>query len=984
MSGIFGGGQTNSTTDTQIGSMRVQTSAYGVAIPIGWGKPRITGNLLWYGDFTAIPHTSTQESGGKGGGEAPTNTTFSYTAAVIIGLCEGMVYDIPHAWASKSKYTGLDGLGLSIFSGSYSQSPWGYMTTYHPGEDLAYRGQAYVASAAVDLGSNADLPNLTYEVITNSTFGGGIVDANPKDVVVDYLTNPYYGVGFPAEYLPDYDNFSTYCRAAGLFISPALEEQQEGQEWLAEFVKMANSEVVFSEALLKIIPYGDTTLTANGATYSPDLTPAYDLTDDDVLEPIKVTRKTPADAFNMVRVEFLNRDLDYNVDIADAQDQANIELFGLRPMDPIQLHGICDPVIAQKIAYLILQRVLYVRNEYKVIVGWKYCLVEAMDLLTLTDSDPDMDLDQAPVLVVSTEENEDGDITLVVEDFPIGIAHAALYPSQPTAGTSLNFNVAAGNVNPPVMFEPPDQLAGGLQVWLAVSGQANWGGCNIWISTDNATYKNIGRITGAARQGVLSAALASGSDLDEIHTLSVDLTQSLGELISASTADADSLQTLCYVDGELIAYGTSVLLAANKYNLTYLVRGAYGSTIGAHNVGTQFARLDQAMFSYPFAEADIGKTIYLKFQSFNSFGAGVQTLADIEPYNYVLEGSALNSPLPNVANVTTNFVSGITQIYWDVIEDFRTPIDYEVRVGVSWAAGAVVGRTPIGTIPAIGDGTYWIAGHYRSPLGVEAYSALPQSVVISGAVLTRNVVATYSEAGTGWTGTYSGGAYKLGSVVQLAGAGDILSATDILSELDILWLGGVAPTGTYRIPVGHRVNIGRVAPCNIIISLSGYAQSIYDNILTVTDFLNVADVLGAALGPEIGLQPQIALAGADGVYGAWQNYVPGIYNAQYFDAQVVLTSTDPQIDAVLSGFIFTVDVPDRIDRFTNQAIAAGGTPLVYSAPFNAIPNVQVTILSAVAGDDVLLTSSTVSGVTIQVVNGGVGVARNVNAIAQSY
>jgi hypothetical protein len=49
-----------------------------------------------------------------------------------------------------------------------------------------------------------------------------------------------------------------------------------------------------------------------------------------------------------------------------------------------------------------------------------------------------------------------------------------------------------------------------------------------------------------------------------------------------------------------------------------------------------------------------------------------------------------------------------------------------------------------------------------------------------------------------------------------------------------------------------------------------------------------------------------------------------------------------------------------------------------------MPHVQVTILNAQAGDLVILSSVTLAHCTVQVVNGGVGVARSCNILAQGY
>lgn len=108
--------------------------------------------------------------------------------------------------------------------------------------------------------------------------------------------------------------------------------------------------------------------------YVADNKAAYDLTDDDFIvsgaqDPVKAGRKTNADAFNQIQVEYLDRDNDYNVAIAEAKDQANIEQYGLRPKDAVRMHGICDAKVAQKVAQQLLQRALYVRNEYEFKLG---------------------------------------------------------------------------------------------------------------------------------------------------------------------------------------------------------------------------------------------------------------------------------------------------------------------------------------------------------------------------------------------------------------------------------------------------------------------------------------------------------------------------------------------------------------------------------------------------------------------------------------
>lgn len=1121
MSGLFGGGKstTISTTETAVLGVRIQSSAYGLPIPIVYGRNRVPGNLIWYGDFTPVPHTTTTSSGGggKGGGHhvTSTNTTYTYTASFALALAEGPIAAINGCWKDKeyvanacqtlvsygdpvsvvgAGYTidaslsvavnatpgqlystsGLvspangvnfidrgvvvqvpmqDGSALlqlvpgldytfsagvytfpstilagttwaingispvnqavsisfdytpattipalfSSFVGGYPQSAWSYLSSLHPGQDVTYQGVAYAAAANYDLGASASLPNHTFDVTGALPYnpGAGIFDANPKEILADLLTNSHYGAGFPPPLIGDLSAFSNYCVATGLFLSPVYSSQQAANQTVAALCRLANSAPFFSEGVLKVAPYGDVAAVGNGATYTPNTTALYDLTDDDYLagagdEPVRMTRGSVADAFNSVQVEFVNRSNDYNVEIAEARDQVAVDIFGLRTADPVQAHEISDPGVARRVAQLLLQRSLFIRNVYEFTVCWKFCLLEPGDLLTLTDSA--LGLSRQAVRVTSIEEDPDtGTFTLQAEDWLAGVSSAPRYPVQAQGGYAANYNAKAAGSNTPVIFEPPDLLTvAGLEVWIGASGRGNWGGANVWVSLDGATYKMVGTISNPCRQGVLTTALPSVADPDKTSVVGVDLSVSKGALLSASQADADAFATLCYVDGELIAYRDSTLTGANQYNLDYLRRGAYGSTIGAHAAGSAFLRLDSAVFHYPFTADQIGKTINVKLQSYNSMGGGPQSLADLSPTAYTITGAALYSPLPNVQNVATNFVSGQTVLYWDAVSDFRQPaVDYEVRMGASWAASVVLGRTPTPRFTTVGDGTYWIAAHFLTAGGFSAYSATPTSVLVTGSRLSQNVIASYDEAATSWSGTTSGGAVLNAGTITLQGAGNILTDPNILINADVLHTGGIATSGAYDLPAGHAVNAGRVAPCAVSISTTSYAQSVNDNVLAIADVLGVGDFLSAALGQKIGVQPQIAVADGTGVYGSWQNFVPGTYNAQYFKARVLLSTSDTQVAPYLSGLKFVVDVPDRIDGGT-LTTAAGGSSVSYSAPFlggpagGGTPLVQVTVVNATAGDDVILSAQSASGFTVQIKNGGVGVARAINWLAQGY
>lgn len=670
MGGIFGN-TTISTSDTRINSMRIQQSAYGLCQPLIYGKTRVAANMIWFGDFKATPHTTVQKSGGKGGGAKTRNTTFSYSASLMLGLCENQIQKIGLIWVDKEQYVPkqngsltlypIDQLQFELFDGN-NNPVWGYLVSKHPDDAINYPYLAYVACANYELGNSASLSNHNFEVISTIKLSETIDDANPADVIEDFITNPRYGAA-PNLNIADLSEFRTYCRAANLLISPAFTEQKAAFETINEIVEAVNCAVVPSPDGLKIRSFGDSSITGNGVTFTPDLTPQYHLTDDDFIgddEPVRVRRSRDTDAYNHIQVEYINRYNQYNTETAEAKDQANIEMFGLRSEDPVEHHYFCEPKMARHAAQLRLQRLLYVRNEYEFNLGWKYCRLEPMDIVTLTDSG--LGLDQFPVRITRIEEDDDGQLTVTAEELALGSRSAIEYDLQSSNGYQGG-NEEPGNVNAPIIFEPPLDLTDGKnQVWVAVSGGINWGGCNVWASLDNTTYEMIGTIYGSARYGQLVTAI------DTVDTTFQIELNTVSQMFSGTLEDAQTDQTLCKLGDEYLNYQVATLNGTSLYTLSEVLRGRFDDA-QSHNIGEPFVRLDKAIFEHAYNQNLIGNQIFLKFTSFNGLEQKEQTLDEVSAYSYTLTGGrpsgvkglSLQSPFVGTSfKVQWQSVSGAT------------------------------------------------------------------------------------------------------------------------------------------------------------------------------------------------------------------------------------------------------------------------------------------------------------------------------------
>ncbi len=82
----------------------------------------------------------------------------------------------------------------------------------------------------------------------------------------------------------------------------------------------------------------------------------------------------------------------------------------------MQAHEFTNSTSAQVSAQLQLQRKAYVRNTYKWKLGWRYSLLEPMDIVLLTDAT--LGLSGAAVRITQIDEDDNGELTVTAEEIP--------------------------------------------------------------------------------------------------------------------------------------------------------------------------------------------------------------------------------------------------------------------------------------------------------------------------------------------------------------------------------------------------------------------------------------------------------------------------------------------------------------------------------------------------------------------------------------
>lgn len=148
--------------------LSVQTSSYGSALPLHFGRIRTSGTVIW---ATELAEHRESSSGGKG---RPSTTGYSYTASFAVAVASRPIAGIGRIWADGNLLRGEAGdlkVGgqLRIHSG-HGDQPADPLLAQAEGisRNPAYRGLAYVVFEDLELADFGNrMPSVTMEIIAD-------------------------------------------------------------------------------------------------------------------------------------------------------------------------------------------------------------------------------------------------------------------------------------------------------------------------------------------------------------------------------------------------------------------------------------------------------------------------------------------------------------------------------------------------------------------------------------------------------------------------------------------------------------------------------------------------------------------------------------------------------------------------------------------------------------------------------------------------
>lgn len=251
----------------ELGDLGQNSYVRNLPVPICYGHCKVYGGVIWIGS-----NSVTMENEGS-----KKNPTYSavYHADFAVAMSEGPVYTYGSFFINDNSLDEIDeddniSLVTTTYLGTSSQTTDPLIEADLLGEDdpgLPFRNTAYIVCSG-DIGNANSLPTYAAEV-----FGLGCLfgeyDANPIEILYDFITNTRYGIGIDPNYIDGHPLYSgswktarDYCNGVVGYevgapqprfrYSNVFTTRQKGYDIIQDILTTCNGFVFVDQGLIKV------------------------------------------------------------------------------------------------------------------------------------------------------------------------------------------------------------------------------------------------------------------------------------------------------------------------------------------------------------------------------------------------------------------------------------------------------------------------------------------------------------------------------------------------------------------------------------------------------------------------------------------------------------------------------------------------------------------------------------------------------------
>lgn len=540
----------------------------GTVIPVVFGRVRLTGNLLWYGNLkteavvqvTRIPRPFHSDR------KVKTITGYKYYLDMWQGVSMGPVSLV------------------KMYSNDKEENPshvWntgdGNSAPPVPVDDVGRAsGVAHIWFPRLFLGENNMTPP-TFHFIVERAMASPLNHAvmengvNPAAIIHALLV---HGGATPDMIIMDsFQKAADVWYSKGYGLNLAFSEIREIRECVNTVLQFVDGCLVDHGDLFELV------------AYTPDDEAVATLVRDDFIE-FTFSRKSWEDTYNDLRGNYIDQDQDYTQRTVTVIHTANMAIQGRTNQKTIDLSAFRDRATASKRIWELMKRLSYPEATVQFKTHIRYSNLQVGRIIVI--SHDEYGLVEAYFRIT---ERTLGDVEVNEVSFTAVEAVERLFDSRYLVSGVAGYASESSAASPPLaqaLFELPFNMTGYVPGWLMlVARKGSETYFRIMTSTNGTDYALAGECSTFAQRGVLLAAVSA-------DTLSID--DATGILYvperedpafpSLSRADLFAVSRVAVIGSEIIGFQTVTPEGENGIRLKGCIRGMYNTPVEAHGAGS--------------------------------------------------------------------------------------------------------------------------------------------------------------------------------------------------------------------------------------------------------------------------------------------------------------------------------------------------------------------------------------------------------------
>ena len=562
-----------------IGDLKPTMAKEGLVVPTVFGRRRIPGNIIWYGNLTSESIVvATGGGGGKGGGGTTGRERvagYNYKVDLWIALCLGSNVNLRSVYVDDDPWALVD-FGEYVFnngsSATYPTEPGIYAS--------ALTGVSHIFLPQMDIGTSVLIPQLQFEVEVNSTaplttsnFSSGI---SPAALIYEYLLMG--GATASDIDTASFDTASEYWKSVYYGLNVHYDAKKSVRSCIYDVFN-------YVDGCLSVNKENQFTLKAFRASDISEVTiPKKEFSN------FTFKRRNWEDLYTDYSANFMDEDQEYTKRTITIRNQATRDIIGYSKLRTVDLNAMRDIGIASNRLTEIMKKDSYPAIELSFSTSLKYNYLNIGDAVTIDNDDyGSSGLYRITKIAYGGNDKNQTTFTVVqcleslIDSEPVTGGRPSWQESRndPSAATHSQVRVAPYFPHIPVELNPAFFV-------LASRAGAEDGLGLITRDVNSTAYKaKTHYITTWAQYGVLQEAYSGGSsDIDD--DVGVLYTPEREDPIfsTISRTDLFNYTRVALIGNEYIAFQTVTYVGSTDIRLTGCVRGIWGSAKVTHTNGS--------------------------------------------------------------------------------------------------------------------------------------------------------------------------------------------------------------------------------------------------------------------------------------------------------------------------------------------------------------------------------------------------------------